>query len=147
MYTNELRAIFSEPVFYYIFFRIKFKPMKTNINRRDVQRKNVVINVDMSSLWAPWLNGPYKNAQKSHKHDAHKDATPEFPCLIFQWCEYCKLIPSLRCNDKDVRSMIILYSASLLINWATSRQPSWLSTRRPRSLMKFLPPRSPFYIE
>jgi len=31
-----------------------------NINWRDVQRKNVVYNVDMSSLKAPWQNGPYK---------------------------------------------------------------------------------------
>jgi len=29
-----------------------------NINGRDVQRKNVC---DMSSLWAPWQNGPYKD--------------------------------------------------------------------------------------
>jgi len=32
-----------------------------NINWRDVQRKNVVNNVDMSNLRAPWQNGPYKN--------------------------------------------------------------------------------------
>jgi len=32
-----------------------------NINWRDVQIKNVVNNVDMSSLRAPWQNGPYKN--------------------------------------------------------------------------------------
>jgi len=29
------------------------------MNGRDVQRKNVVNNVDKSSLWAPWQNGPY----------------------------------------------------------------------------------------
>ena len=34
-----------------------------NINGRDVQRKNVVNNVDKSSLWAPRQNGPYKNTQ------------------------------------------------------------------------------------
>ena len=39
-----------------------------NINGRDVQRKNVVNNVDKSSLWAPWQNGPYKNTQNITKH-------------------------------------------------------------------------------
>ena len=32
-----------------------------NINWRDDQTKNVVNNVDMSCLRAPWQNGPYKN--------------------------------------------------------------------------------------
>ena len=32
-----------------------------NIIWRDAQRKNVVNNVDMSSLRAPWQNSPYKN--------------------------------------------------------------------------------------
>ena len=32
-----------------------------NINWRDVKTKNVVNNVDMSCLRAPWQNGPYKN--------------------------------------------------------------------------------------
>jgi len=32
-----------------------------NINWRDVHTKNVVNNVDMSCLRAPWQNGPYKN--------------------------------------------------------------------------------------
>ena len=32
-----------------------------NKNWRDVQIKNVVNNVDMSSLRAPWRNGTYKN--------------------------------------------------------------------------------------
>jgi len=36
---------------------LNFKP---NIHWRDVQRKNVVNNVDISSLRAPWQNGPYK---------------------------------------------------------------------------------------
>jgi len=31
------------------------------INWRDVQTKNVANNVDMSSLRAPWQNGPHKN--------------------------------------------------------------------------------------
>ena len=37
-----------------------------NINGRDVQRNNVVNNVDKSSLWAPLQNSPYKNTQ-NHK--------------------------------------------------------------------------------
>jgi len=32
-----------------------------NINWRDVKKKNVVNNVAMSSLRAPWQNGTYKN--------------------------------------------------------------------------------------
>jgi len=46
-----------------------------NVNGRDVQRKNVVNNVDKSSLWAPWQNGPYKNTQNITKHGIYKDAT------------------------------------------------------------------------
>ena len=39
-----------------------------NIHWRNVQRKNVVNNVDMSSLRAPWQNDPYKNKQtEQHK--------------------------------------------------------------------------------
>jgi len=37
-----------------------------NINGRDLQRKNVVNNVDKSSLSAPWQNGPYR------KHTEHQ---------------------------------------------------------------------------
>jgi len=52
----------------------------SNINGRDVQRKNVVNNVDKSSLWAPWQNGPYKNTQNINTqnittHGVYKDAT------------------------------------------------------------------------
>ena len=37
-----------------------------DINWRDVQRKNVVNNVDMSSLKAPWENGPHtENSQNN----------------------------------------------------------------------------------
>ena len=45
------------------------------INGRDVQRNNVVNNVDKPSLWAPWQNGPYKNTQNITKHGVNKDAT------------------------------------------------------------------------
>jgi len=45
------------------------------INGRDAQRENVVNNVDKSSLWAPWQNGPYKNTQNIAKHGVYKDAT------------------------------------------------------------------------
>jgi len=42
-------------------YMLWIKQKKDNINWRDVQIKNVVNNVDMSSLKAPWQNGPYKN--------------------------------------------------------------------------------------
>jgi len=44
-----------------------------NINGGDVQRKNVVTNVNKSSLWAPWQNGPYKNTQNITKHGVNKN--------------------------------------------------------------------------
>jgi len=37
-------------------------------NWRDVQRNNVLNNVDTSSLRAPWQNGPYKNNTEQHKN-------------------------------------------------------------------------------
>ena len=40
--------------------------MLININWRDIKRKNVVHIVDMSSLRAPWQNGPYKNQHTEH---------------------------------------------------------------------------------
>ena len=46
-----------------------------NKNWRDVQKTNVFNNVYMSSLWAPWQNGPYKNIQNITKHGLYKDAT------------------------------------------------------------------------
>jgi len=46
-----------------------------NINGREFQRNNVVNNVDKSSLWAPWQNGPYKNTQNITKQGVYKDAT------------------------------------------------------------------------
>jgi len=38
------------------------------MNWRDVQRMNVVNNVDMSSLRAPWQNGPYENQHTKNPH-------------------------------------------------------------------------------
>jgi len=40
---------------------LSFLDNKNIINWRDVQIKNVVNNVDMPSLRAPWQNDPYKN--------------------------------------------------------------------------------------
>ena len=41
---------------------------------KDVQRKSVVNNVDMSSLKAPWQNGQYTNQQQNNtKHVVHQD--------------------------------------------------------------------------
>ena len=42
-----------------------------NINCRDVQRKNVINNVDKSSLRAPWQNGPHKN-QHTERHKTRR---------------------------------------------------------------------------
>ena len=44
-------------------------PYNTCINWRDVQRKNVINNVDVSSIRAPWQNGPYKSKHtEQHKN-------------------------------------------------------------------------------
>ena len=51
----------------------KLTSLFSNINWRDVQRKNVVNNVDMSSLRAPWQNGPYKN---NTQNDTKTRTTP-----------------------------------------------------------------------
>jgi len=59
------------------------------INGGDVQRKYVVNNVDKSSLWAPWQNGPYKNTQNITKHGVNKDATDK---EINIFCVFRKLI-------------------------------------------------------
>jgi len=40
-----------------------------------LKEKNVVNNVDKSSLWAPWQNGQYKNTHNITKHGVYKDAT------------------------------------------------------------------------
>jgi len=53
-----------------------------------IQRKNVVNNVDMSSLMAPWHNGPYKNTQNNTKtrrtprRNRHSEKTTSI-CLCF----------------------------------------------------------------
>jgi len=48
-----------------------------NINWRDVQRNNVVNNVDMSSLRAPEQNDTHKKPihMTTQKHVEHQDAT------------------------------------------------------------------------
>jgi len=56
----------------------------SNINGRDVQRKNVVNNVDKSRLWVPWLNSLYKNTQNITKHRVYKDSTDiTIFCFVF----------------------------------------------------------------
>jgi len=47
--------------------------MLENIIGKDVQRKNVVSNVNKSSLWAPWQDGPYKNTKNITKQEVYKD--------------------------------------------------------------------------
>ena len=63
---------------------------QVNINWRDVQRKNVVNNVDMSSLRAPWQNGPYKNqhterqkARRTPWRNIHLEKTILCVCFWF----------------------------------------------------------------
>ena len=41
----------------------------------ELLKKNVVNNVDKSSLWALWQNGPYKNTQNITKHEVYNDTT------------------------------------------------------------------------
>jgi len=53
----------------------RWRSLPAHINGGDVQRNNVVNNVNKSSLWAPRQNGPYKNTQNNTKHGVNKDAT------------------------------------------------------------------------
>ena len=54
--NNNILLLLS--LFHFLPYKLLFD---ININWRDVQIKNVVYNVDMSSLRAPWQYGPYKN--------------------------------------------------------------------------------------
>ena len=65
------------------------------INGGDVQRKNVVNNVDKSSLWAPWQNGPYKNTQNITKHGVNEDAT-DIKKLFFVFFDFYIIAPQLQ---------------------------------------------------
>ena len=65
--------------------------LKYNINGRDVQRKNVVNNVDKSSLPTPWQNGPYKNTQNITKHGVTKTQQTlrnSFFCVVKSYGQY-----------------------------------------------------------
>ena len=54
------------------------------INWRDVQRQNVVNNVDMSSLRAPWQNGRYKNKHtEQHKNTQNTKTQQTFKINYF----------------------------------------------------------------
>jgi len=79
-----------------------------NINWRDVQRKNVANNVDMSSLRAPWQKSPYKNQHtEQHKntwntktqHTLRKINLFFWVCfwptnkpgkVYLHWCAFCR---------------------------------------------------------
>jgi len=81
-----------------------------NINGRYVQRKNVVNNVDKSSLCAPWQNDPYKNTQNITKHGVYKDATDVKKLLFCVLCffsifNYLKHFSKTCCITALVRSM------------------------------------------
>jgi len=65
-----------------------------NINWRDVQNMNVVNNVDMSCLRAPWQNGPYKNQNKERHKNSYNNMTQQtfrqfiFLCLSADFCVF-----------------------------------------------------------
>ena len=54
-----------------------------NINWRDVQRNNVVKNVDMPSLRTPLQKGQYKNQHT----ERHSSKYPKVYCLVIFNCE------------------------------------------------------------
>jgi len=60
-FSSKSRWIFA------VEFLDRISIIRNNINKRDIQGKNVVNNVDMSSLSAPWQNGTYKN-QHTEQH-------------------------------------------------------------------------------
>ena len=74
MFRNVIYLL-EEMFFLYVLFG--FSPVADNINWKDVQRKYVVNNVDMSSLRAPKQKGPYtENTHRTiQKHVEHQDAT------------------------------------------------------------------------
>ena len=71
--------------------------MNININWRDIQIKNVVNNVDMSSLKAPWHNGPYKthaqNSTKTRIYNFLNDLSEK--CWVTAWERSMTFIGSL----------------------------------------------------
>ena len=85
----------------YLFDRLApFEPFSyISGNWRDVQRKNVVNNVDVSCLREPWQNGPYKNTHREqHKNTPVERQDPtdiqkittfcvfrNFSIFIFHW--------------------------------------------------------------
>ena len=72
------------------------------INWRDVHRKNVVNNVDTSSLRAPWQNGPYteKHTEQHKKHVEHQDATEIQKHFL---CVFYNLITTIQCKTENRR--------------------------------------------
>jgi len=58
---NQTKRIETETFRYVVRHCLTTNTAFFNTNWRDVQIKNVVNNVDMSSLRAPWQNGPYKD--------------------------------------------------------------------------------------
>jgi len=73
-----------------VYMSLRVTVWTNNINWRDVQRKNVVNNVDKSSLRAPWQNGPYtQNDTKTrrtpycNRHLENKTIFCIFPIFLF----------------------------------------------------------------
>ena len=97
-------------------WRTIYHRVNANINERDVQRKNVVNNVDESSFLTPWQNGPYKNTQNItkkrsiQKRNRHKEITiflcfSVFLLLFFSMFNYLKDFSRTRWITALVRSM------------------------------------------
>jgi len=81
-----------------------------NINWRDVQTKNVVNNVDMSCLRAPWQNGPYKNKHKERHKNSYNIMTQQtFRQTIFLCLSQNTLRPSVpMCVYFSILAIIII---------------------------------------
>jgi len=65
------------------------------INLSNVRRKNVVNNVDMSSLREPWQNGPYKNkhTEQHKRRNRHLEQNSVF--VIFGHSLSCYVIKQI----------------------------------------------------
>jgi len=89
--------------------------------------KNVVNNMDKSSLWAPWQNGPYKNIQNITKHEVYKDATDikKYIFLVFfgffwvffnfnvtLWSQMVYMCPWLLCWWLNATAVFLLFTES-----------------------------------
>jgi len=71
-----------------------------NCKWRQVQRKNVVNNVDMSSLRAPWQNDPYKNKHTEQHNNTKNTKTHQTFRFV---CVYRIFKTRLICTNENNR--------------------------------------------